>query len=165
MVTFETDPRFPSGAWTGFFLQRQLPGRHPTDVALACHNGELTGTGADWVGSYTIQGHYDLATGQCDWIKHYHGKHQVAYWGVNDGHGIWGMWEIKLLGGLYLDRGGFHLWPEGSDVSEASDRTEQAVVELMRKEFGRGRSVLPLLLLILSAIISAAVFLSWGWRY
>ena len=27
--TAETDPRFPSGPWTGFFLQPLVPGRHP----------------------------------------------------------------------------------------------------------------------------------------
>jgi hypothetical protein len=26
--TLETDPRFPSGPWTGFFLQKAIPGRH-----------------------------------------------------------------------------------------------------------------------------------------
>ena len=62
--------------------------------------------------------------------------YKVSYRGINDGHGIWGVWEIRLLGGLYLDRGGFHIWPEGSDVSEESARTEEAVLQIMRQEFG-----------------------------
>jgi hypothetical protein len=88
------------------------------------------------VGPYTVDGTYDLATGRCEWTKQYLGKHAVAYRGINDGHGIWGVWEIRQLGGLYVDRGGFHLWPEGTDVSEASDQTEQAVLSMMREEFG-----------------------------
>ena len=90
-LILEKDPRFPSGAWTGFFLQYWLPGRHKTDLSLTCADGELTGTGRDWVGTYSIDGSYDLSTGQCEWIKHYHGKHSVAYRGCNDGHGIWGV--------------------------------------------------------------------------
>src|SRR5580704_9400274 len=127
----ETDPRFPSGPWTGFFLQYWFPGRHTTKLELTAAGGELTGTGRDWVGPYTMDGSYDLATGHCEWTKRYLGKHQARYRGTNDGHGIWGVWEIRQLGGLYLDRGGFHIWPEGSDVSEESERTEQAVVEMM----------------------------------
>ena len=132
----EADPRFPSGPWTGFFLQYWLPGRHPTELELTAADGQLTGTGRDWVGPYTMDGTYDKATGRCEWIKHYLGKHRIQYRGVNDGHGIWGVWEIRMLGGLYRDKGGFHIWPEGSDVSGESERTEQAVVEIMRKEFG-----------------------------
>src|SRR5437867_3811958 len=117
-VNLEHDPRFPSGPWTGFFLQSCLPGRQTTTLHLVCRDGELAGTGQDWVGSYTIDGRYELDTGRCEWTKQYLGKHAVAYRGVNDGRGIWGVWEIRQLGGLYVDRGGFHLWPQGTDVSE-----------------------------------------------
>ena len=111
----ERDPRFPTGPWAGFFLQHWLPGRHPTHLHMTCRGGRLTGTGRDAVGAYTIDGTYDLATGRCEWAKQYVRKHSVVYRGVNDGRGIWGVWEIRLFGGLYLDRGGFHLWPEGED--------------------------------------------------
>ncbi len=57
LANLERDPRFPSGAWTGYFLQYWLPGRHTTNVDLTCCAGNLTGTGRDWVGSYTIDGH------------------------------------------------------------------------------------------------------------
>src|SRR5262245_8718765 len=107
----ERDPRFPSGPWTGFFLQYWLPGRHQTDVRLNCQGGYLSGTGHDWVGPYTVEGTYDTGSGRCTWTKQYTGKHSVAYRGMNDGHGIWGVWEIRLLGGVYQDRGGFHIWP------------------------------------------------------
>ena len=149
----ETDPRFPSGPWTGFFLQYWLPGRHTTDLDLTATDGQLTGTGRDWVGPYTIDGTYDPATGGCEWTKQYVRKHQVRYCGTNEGHGIWGVWEIRLLGGLYLDRGGFHIWPEGSDVSEESDQTEKALRELMREEFGNRIGPVHTLLILLAVII------------
>ena len=30
----ETDPRFPSGPWIGFFLQKLVPGRHQMELRL-----------------------------------------------------------------------------------------------------------------------------------
>jgi pectate lyase-like protein len=138
LALLEADPRFPSGPWTGFYLQHCRPGRRTTNLHLTVVGGRLTGEGADEVGPYTMDGQYDLATGRCEWIKQYVGKHSVSYRGMNDGHGIWGVWEIRVLGGLLNDRGGFHLWPAGSDVSEESERTEQAVLEVMRAELMAG---------------------------
>ncbi len=164
----ETDPRFPSGPWTGFFLQYWFPGRHTTKVDLAVAGGQLTGAGQDWVGPYTMDGSYDLETGRCEWTKQYLGRHQVCYRGINDGHGIWGVWEIRLLGGLYRDRGGFHLWPEGSKVSEESERTEQAVAELMRKEFGHKLGPVrnfTILLLALWAGVAFVLLQHWLFRH
>jgi hypothetical protein len=43
----ETDARFPSGPWTGFFLQYWFPGRHTTDLDLTAADGRLIGTGRD----------------------------------------------------------------------------------------------------------------------
>src|SRR5438067_13794316 len=162
-ANLEQDPRFPSGAWTGFFLQYWLPGRHTTNLDLTCRGGQLTGTGRDWVGAYTVDGTYDLATGRCEWTKRYVGKHSVAYRGVNDGHGIWGVWEIRQLGGLYIDRGGFHIWPEGTDLSEESEKTEQAVLAVMRAEYGSRTYRAFRNALILGLAAAATVLLRWGW--
>jgi hypothetical protein len=165
----EQDPRFPSGAWTGFFLQYWLPGRHNTDLRMTCRDGHLTGIGRDWVGAYTINGNYDLATGQCEWIKQYKGKHSVSYRGLNDGRGIWGVWEIRQFAGLLVDRGGFHIWPEGTNVSEASERTEQAVLQVMRKEFGSRLSLMLRMLLIQGAIVALPLailaLIWWKWKF
>jgi hypothetical protein len=161
LANLERDPRFPSGAWTGYFLQYWLPGRHTTDVDLTCCDGELKGTGRDWVGPYTIDGRYDLVTGRCEWTKRYFRKHKVAYRGVNGGHGIWGVWEIRQLAGLYVDRGGFHIWPEGTDVSQEADQTEQAVLAAMREEFGSRLSRAVRFLLILGIAAAFAVLLWW----
>jgi hypothetical protein len=159
-----SNPRFPNGPWTGFFLQYWLPGRNRTEVAMAFENGTLTGAGTDRVGPYTVDGTYNPATGECEWTKQYIGKHTVAYRGVNDGRGIWGVWEIRILGGLYQDRGGFHLWPAGTDVSEESDSTEQAVVAAMRAEFG-SKGFRLLRGLLIAALLAALVLLvQWSWR-
>src|SRR5438270_625711 len=108
-ANLETDPRFPSGKWAGFFLQKHLrPGRYSMELLLTFLDGALTGTGRDVVGSFEVHGTYQLGDGHCHWTKHYVGKHEVAYKGFNEGKGIWGVWEIR---GWDL-RGGFHIWPE-----------------------------------------------------
>ena len=109
----ETDPRFPSGPWVGYFLQKAMPGRHLMELRLTFRNGDMRGEGRDRVGAFTIRGRYDLDTGKCYWTKRYIGKHDVFYQGYNEGKGIWGFWEISLPGHYVYDRGGFHIWPEG----------------------------------------------------
>ncbi len=111
----ETDPRFPSGPWTGFFLQRSHPGKHLMDLRLTFQAGNMTGEGRDWVGQFLIDGRYDLADGKCYWTKKYIGKHDVFYQGYNEGKGIWGAWEIpgQILTLGFRLHGGFHIWPEG----------------------------------------------------
>jgi hypothetical protein len=160
-ANLEADPRFPSGVWTGFFLQYWIPGRNKTDMSLTWQDGTLTGRGTDRVGPFTISGTYDTATGRCEWKKQYVGRHSVAYRGMNDGRGIWGVWEIRQLGGLYVDRGGFHIWPEGTDVSEESDQTEQAVLAAMRSEFGNVTLSPIMVLLFLLTGVGLAILLYW----
>ncbi|HEX4589193.1 MAG TPA: hypothetical protein VH120_04650 [Gemmataceae bacterium] len=109
----ETDPRFPSGTWTGFFLQKLLPGRHQMELILTFHQGEMTGEGRDWVGEFIVRGRYDTSDGRCHWSKRYLGKHDVFYQGVNEGKGIWGHWEIASTREYPRQHGGFHIWPEG----------------------------------------------------
>lgn len=110
----ETDPRFPSGPWTGYFLQKSFPGKHLMELRLTFHDGNMTGEGRDWVGPFLVKGRYDLTDGKCYWTKKYVGKHDVFYQGFNEGKGIWGVWEITpaLIRGD-PNRGGFHIWPEG----------------------------------------------------
>ncbi len=162
-ANLEQAPRFPGGPWTGFFLQYWICGRNTMSLSLSYADGKLAGRGKDRVGTFTIDGSYDLATGQCEWIKQYVGKHRVVYRGVNDGHGIWGVWEIRQLGGLYIDRGGFHIWPEGTDVSEESAATERAVLAMMRKQFGSPLYRIFRFPLII-AVAVALVLLIRGWR-
>jgi hypothetical protein len=107
----ESDPRFPSGPWTGFFLDRRLPGRHAMQLHLTFDAGRMTGNGRDWVGPFTIDGTYRTSDGACAFVKQYVGKHAVHYRGFNEGRGIWGTWELRWLGFTWT--GGFHIWPEG----------------------------------------------------
>jgi hypothetical protein len=106
----ETDPRFPSGPWVGYFVQF---GKHLTELRLTFKQGAMTGEGRDWVGDYLVRGRYDLANGKCYWTKSYIGQHDVFYDGYNEGKGIWGRWEVVPYGHTY--HGGFHIWPEGMD--------------------------------------------------
>ncbi|MDB5351567.1 MAG: hypothetical protein JWN86_2814 [Planctomycetota bacterium] len=102
------DARFPSGPWTGFFLQPDLPGRHAMELILTFKDGQVTGDGRDRVGAFLIRGRFQTEDGRCWWTKSYVGLHDVSYQGYNEGRGIWGLWEIEAPW-----RGGFHIWPEG----------------------------------------------------
>lgn len=103
------DPRFPSGRWTGFFLDARFPGRHAMDLHLVFSRGAITGAGADGVGGFTIYGRYS-DDGECLWTKHYPG-HSVRYRGFRESRGIWGTWDLVEQGARA--RGGFQIWPEG----------------------------------------------------
>jgi hypothetical protein len=107
----ETDPRFPSGAWTGFWVQRCYVGRQYMTLNLAFADGVVRGDGFDRVGEFTLAGTYDLRTGSCSMTKAYVGAHAILYEGRNEGDGqwIWGVWRMRT------DRGGFHIWPAGED--------------------------------------------------
>ncbi len=105
-IDVETDSRFPSGPWRGFFLMAHWPGRHQMELHLTFRQGVMTGEGRDRIGDFLIRGKYNLDDGKCHWTKRYIGKHDVAYQGYNEGKGIWGLWDIPPSW-----RGGFHIWP------------------------------------------------------
>ncbi len=108
-IPLETDDRFPSGNWVGFFTQDYGPGgkRHDMELILTFRAGKMTGEGQDWVGEFQITGRYDVNDGKCQFHKRYVSKHDVAYLGYNEGKGIYGKWEIPPSW-----HGGFHIWPE-----------------------------------------------------
>jgi len=125
----ETDPRFPSGPWTGFFLQTHEPhaGRHMMELRLKFRGGTLTGEGRDRVGRFVVRGRYDTADGKCHWSKRYLGMHDVFYTGYNEGKGIWGTWEIPPAQNFgFIFRGGFHIWPEGMANAAFPQLSEEA---------------------------------------
>ncbi len=102
----EPDSRFPSGPWTGYFLQPSLPGKHWMELILTFLDGNVTGEGRDWVGEFRIKGRYQVEDGKCWWTKAYVKKHSIAYQGYNEGKGIWGTWEYQASW-----KGGFYIWP------------------------------------------------------
>src|SRR5262245_57147424 len=109
-IEVETDPRFPSGKWTGFWMQRLIMGRQYMGLQLTFAKSQISGEGCDRVGDFIMSGEYDLRTGGCVIHKRYLDAHDVLYEGrnENDGMWLWGLWSIEKL-----DRGGFHLWPAG----------------------------------------------------
>jgi hypothetical protein len=159
----ESDPRFPGGRWTGFFIQPWIPGRHTMNLDLTFQNGEMEAQGSDWVGPFTFTGSYDVADGKCTWTKKYLRKHQVSYAGVNEGKGIWGVWEISQLGGWYRDRGVFHIWPEGMAPAADAELTERALLD----EVGRRPpfSVLVGMVAVLALGAGAVCFHHFGHQW
>jgi hypothetical protein len=143
--SLETDPRFPSGPWTGFFLQRillvQLKGW--MELHLTFSKGGLTGEGRDRVGEFILHGFYSAADGKCRWTKRYVGKHDVFYQGFNEGKGIWGTWEIpeNATAAVRL-HGGFHIWPEGmADPTEQHLKAEAEPPLVVTEEIPAGEQV------------------------
>jgi hypothetical protein len=106
----EADPRFPSGPWSGFWIQDGM-GRQTMRLTLSFSGGKVSGHGTDIIGRFTFEGTYDLKTGRCLMVKQYEAAHRVQYDGVNEGDGmwLWGVWRMEI------GRGGFHLWPEGEE--------------------------------------------------
>lgn len=126
LVDLETDPRFPSGPWTGFFLQPLMPGRHLMELRLTFRCGQMSGEGRDGVGHFVITGRYSINDGRCHWTKRYIGRHDVFYNGFNEGKGIWGTWEIAATSAYPGQRGGFHIWPEGMHDPTEPELSEEA---------------------------------------
>jgi hypothetical protein len=110
----EIDERFPSGTWTGFWIQDGV-GKQPVELSLFFAAGSVTGAGTDMVGKFTYRGTYAVETGRCLMVKKYAWKHSVTYEGVNDGSPLWlwGTWNIRGIFGGIGDTGGFHIWPQG----------------------------------------------------
>jgi hypothetical protein len=124
----ESDDRFPSGPWTGFFLQPGRPGRHWMELILTFRPETIRGEGRDFVGEFLIRGRYNTRDGKCWWSKRYLGKHDVAYQGFNEGKGIWGVWSMDDP----PFRGGFHIWPVGrGDPTGQALAAEADVPELV----------------------------------
>ena len=68
----ETDERFPSGEWVGFWLQHGFTGRQwMRGVHLRFSGGRVAGHGSDCVGDFDFAGRYELETGKCEMVKQY----------------------------------------------------------------------------------------------
>jgi hypothetical protein len=112
------DELFPSGEWTGFYVQYGVQWRQ--DLVLTFADGGVRGSGGDALGPFAIRGRYDRAALEVTWQKSYLGAHTVDYRGFREGKGIWGTWELAPL------RGGFKIWPrragEEVEADAASER-------------------------------------------
>ena len=123
VIAIETDPRFKSGRYRGFYIQHGLRSRQ--DMTLTFAEGKVTGWGSDPVGRFDVRGSYDLERGRATMSKQYPGAHRVDYDATAEVHnGLWGLWQIR---GWFGDRGGFQLWPidaksEGREQELEADR-------------------------------------------
>lgn len=122
----ESDPRFPSGPWVGFFLDKRLPGRHGMDLRLTFQDGRMTGEGRDRVGTFVIDGTYHLDDGKAFFSKTYPASHTIRYQGYNEGKGIWGTWELDWPPERFT--GGFHIWPKAMPDPSQPKLSEEAEV-------------------------------------
>lgn len=116
---------FPSGPWTGYY-QYRTGQRGTQDLVLTFEDGRMSGTGADELGVFRIEGSYNEASREADWLKSYPSGHLVQYRGFREGPvpGIWGTWKIP---GSWS--GGFHIWPV---LSGSSTSREERTSEPMR---------------------------------
>lgn len=126
----ETDERFPTGPWVGFWVQRgAFQGRQRMDLSLAFQNGRVRGDGQDVVGPFVVRGRYDLSTGKVVLHKEYLGAHEVLYEGwAEPAKGIWGVWRIMTEA-----KDGFHMWPKAMRNPTGEALEEQAPAPLAKK--------------------------------
>lgn len=128
----ETDERFPSGPWIGFFVDKRMPGKHQMELELAFSKGDIHGEGRDRVGEFIIAGKYFIADGKAHFSKRYLQAHDVFYKGYNEGKGIWGLWELTDMGETF--NGGFHIWPKGMKDPTLPVKEEEADIPLEAEE-------------------------------
>ena len=94
------------------------------DLILEFRGGIISGEGSDGIGPFVIDGNYSESTLECSWIKTYVGRHSVSYSGYREGKGIWGTWNIVQT------RGGFQIWPIGSQPPADSLEEEESADRL-----------------------------------
>lgn len=120
----ETDERFPSGPWIGFYQQGGLQSRQR--LGLTFKAGKVSGEGRDPAGHFLVSGTYQVEAGKCSLRKLYP-SHTVEYDGNAEGDGIWGRWVIRLSS-FVMDNGVFHIWPDASAGAETdSAKAEEPV--------------------------------------
>lgn len=101
----ETDKRFPSGIWVGYWMQGYIKGR--MRLTLEFINGAITGEGSDPVGTFKMKGIYSLRHNMVSMSKRYYGAHSVGYVGGAADGGLNGTWQIRSI--PQIDE--WRLWP------------------------------------------------------
>lgn len=117
----ELDDRFPTGEWTGFFLQPDSHQRYVMNCHLEFARDSISGGGDDLVGEFSIRGAYSTENAECSWTKQYIGQHAVEYTGQARARGIIGQWRIRGTPTSWT--GPFFVWPRAcGDLSAAFER-------------------------------------------
>lgn len=106
-ISLETDERFVTGVWRGFYIQWGQRGKQ--ELHLSFFDGQIVGDGADPAGDFRVLGTYDINAGKL-WMQKLYASHNVEYDGHAEGDGVWGLWSIN--DGPHPDKGGFHIWPD-----------------------------------------------------
>jgi hypothetical protein len=124
-ANLETDDRFPSGTWVGYYIQ--WGNRGEQEQLLTFRDGVISGAGSDPAGDFGIRGTYDLDSGRVTLVKRY-ATYRVDYEGAalrGGPPGIRGGWTIRSELGFF-DHGIFHIWPKGEGAN-ASEHLEAEV--------------------------------------
>ena len=97
----------------GWWEQNYLGRQEMQPLELSFRDGEISGSGEDVVGPFTLQG--TLQNGNVSINKQYHGQHAALYVGQFDGEGtMQGTWYIGEMTGPWLIRIGR---PKGDEQS------------------------------------------------
>ncbi|MFN3168760.1 MAG: hypothetical protein ACE37H_17015 [Phycisphaeraceae bacterium] len=121
----ETDKRFPSGLWMGYWMQGYIKGR--MRLTLEFSGGKITGEGTDPVGLFDMKGIYSLKHNMVSMVKRYRGAHSVGYVGGAADGGLNGTWQILRI--PQIDE--WRLWPvkdEHESVCHAAEEEDGPVV-------------------------------------
>lgn len=109
---FESDPRFPSGPWEGFWTSDAGVGSMKLYLEFVC--GRVRGEGSDRVGTFDITGRYWPRSGIVVLRKKYRGQHKVWYRGRPFGPYLRGGWRIPST----TTRGHWRIRPIDEDEFE-----------------------------------------------
>lgn len=110
--TTEFDLRFPTGEWTGFFIQPDSRRRHAMELFLRFAVDKISGAGRDRIAEFSISGDYNTSTGGCCWRKQYVQMHRVIYSGQATSGGIIG--QCQIPGNPEFWTGPFFIWPRSA---------------------------------------------------
>ena len=104
-ANFGSDPRFPTGPWKGYWLQKGRTGL--MKLTLAFVEGCVVGDGSDLIGEFDVLGFYSIKERSITLKKTYRGGHEVWYRGRPIRDELMGEWTIADTPA----RGGFRIWP------------------------------------------------------
>ena len=120
-ATFESDPRYPSGPWEGFWTQAGKVSSMKLYLEFVA--GRVRGEGSDRVGAFDITGRYWPHRDRIVLRKAYHGKHTVWYRGKPFSPYLKGQWNIASPPASGLWR----IWP-------VEDEFEITYIEIETKD-------------------------------
>jgi hypothetical protein len=118
----ETDSRFPTGPWKGYYIQFGQRGWQQLNLSFS--GGKIEGTALDKGGEADVHGTYDLSTGTVNLVKIYY-YHKVEYRGDVRDKGIRGGFMIRYP--LAIDTGDFYIWPDTNPDGADSMKTAASV--------------------------------------